>query len=92
MEFILCSAIKRLIPREVDCKYYNNDINRIEIGFRHHDILIRFKWEVSDDAKDQGFLTSHGRFVNREEGYKIALEAGQITEKYDKTLYSEDLY
>ena len=92
MEFILCSAIKRLIPREVDCKYYNNDINRIEIGFRHHDILIRFKWEVSDDAKDQGFFTSHGRFVNREEGYKIALEAGQITEKYDKTLYSEDLY
>ena len=92
MEFILCPAIKRLIPREVDCKYHNNDINRIEIGFRHHDILIRFKWEVSDDAKDQGFLTSHGRFVNREEGYKLALEASQITEKYDKTLYSEDLY
>lgn len=42
----------------------------------------------------QGFLTTKNRFVDREEGAKIALGSGQI-EKLNyssKTLYSEDLY
>ena len=54
----------------------------------------------------QGFITSYGRFVNREEAFPIALESGQITretikvtqgidiEAYDgrKCLYSEDIF
>lgn len=42
----------------------------------------------------QGFITSLGRFVNRKEGAKIALESGQIEKlKYSSSeLYSEDLY
>lgn len=50
------------------------------------------KNEVSRNPDDQGFYTSHGRFVDRREAYKIAFEAGQITEKFDRLLISEDLY
>ena len=78
MEYILCSAIKRIKPRETICNYHQNDIHLIELGFRHHDILIRFRDEVSQDPADQGFYTSKGRFVNRIEAYEIALKAGQI--------------
>lgn len=39
----------------------------------------------------QGFVTSTGRFVDRAEAAKIALEAGQIPEAKD-ALYSEDVW
>ncbi len=39
----------------------------------------------------QGFLTVRGNFVDRKEGAKIALEAGQIKQKTE-ILFSEDLY
>lgn len=92
MEHILCSAIRRLAPRE-KCNYYQNDIHLIEIGYRHHDIFARFKGEVSEKPEDQGFYTSHGRFVDRLEACKIAKESGQIEVDDEKTvLYSEDLY
>lgn len=41
----------------------------------------------------QGFLTSKGNFVDRENGMKIAIAAGQVP--FDNTtsiLYSEDIY
>ena len=106
-EYILCAAIKR-IERKKCNPYYDemNDICDIEIGYRHHDILQRFQGEVSRKSKDQGFYTSEGRFVDREEAAYIALLAGQIdiekcfSIKYVdgsairtlKPLYSEDLY
>ena len=46
----------------------------------------------------QGFYTSFGRFVSREEALQIAKEAGQIEEPgfaklcSSNKLYSEDLY
>ena len=106
-EYILCAAIKR-IERKKCNPYYDemNDICDIEIGYRHHDILQRFQGEVSRKSKDQGFYTSEGRFVDREEAAYIALLAGQIdiekcfsvkhvdgfTIRTLKPLYSEDLY
>lgn len=106
-EYIVCAAIKR-IERKTCNPYYDktNDICDIEIGYRHHDILQRFQGEVSKKSKDQGFYTSEGRFVDREEAAYIALLAGQIdiekcfSVKYVdgsairtlKPLYSEDLY
>ena len=106
-EYILCAAIKRIERK--NCEPYHdgtNDICDIEIGYRHHDILQRFQGEVSRKSKDQGFYTSKGRFVDREEAAYIALLAGQIdiekcfSVKYVddspirtlKPLYSEDLY
>lgn len=100
-EYILCAALRRKSPRVCDCgePYHPgiNDILDIEIGFRHHDIYLRFPDEVSIKLKDQGFYTSHGRFVEREEAMKIAYEAGQISAErafvsIEMTDYTEDNY
>lgn len=92
-ERILCAAIKRINPRP-ETQLRNNDIHLIEIGYRHCDIFHRFRGELSHDPNDQGFYTSKGRFVGREEGYWIAKAAGQIINPHPQegTLYSEDLY
>ena len=45
--------------------------------------------------KEQGFLTSLDRFVNRVEGLEIALETNQVldtTKLRGNRLFSEDLY
>lgn len=98
-EYILCAAIKRIKRRKSIGNPYNegtNDILDIELGYRHHDIYQRFPNELDVSSKAQGFYTSKGRFVDREEGYKIALEAGQLSDNRAsdsiKWLCSEDLY
>lgn len=87
IEYILCAAIKRVTPKE--CTPYNdsNNICNIEIGYRHHDILQRFKGEVSTKQKDQEFYTSKGRFVGRYEAMKIAYEAEQVSFEKAKRMY-----
>jgi len=46
--------------------------------------------------ENQGFITSHNRYVNRHEGYKIAVANNQIwhnlSDKDQMILASEDLY
>lgn len=96
-EYILCAAIKRKEPRPVIRNPYyegQNDILNIELGYRHHDIMIRFYDELEQGPNAQGFYTSKGRFVSREEAYEIADAANQIVESTGGkgTLYSEDLY
>ena len=97
-EYILCAAIKRKTPIDVKIKNYktntlkDDDIYSIEIGRRHNDILARFGKSQLDVIK-QGFYTSWGRFVSREEALQIAKEAGQVSEDIDDSrLFSEDLY
>ena len=102
-EYILCAALKRKVPRNTD-SYHQNDLDQIEIGYRHHDIRNRFGDEVSCSPKDQGFYTSKGRFVGRKEAMEIAFNCGQVhicTALYGddhdgnpifKDLFSEDLY
>lgn len=103
-EYILCAAILRKEPRTDIHPYHDNDICKIEIGYRHHDILQRFMQEVRRDQAAQGFYTSKGRFVNRKDAMIIAMNAGQVENIFDseehltesdsliKDLYSEDLY
>lgn len=95
-EYILCAAVLRKEPRVAEGNPYpdgNNEILNIEIGFRHHDIWQRFYNELkipSNGERDtNGFYTSRGRFVSREEGMKIAYEAGQIEEKKAKWTQEE---
>ena len=97
-EYILCAAIKRKTPIDVKIKNYktntlkDDDIYSIEIGRRHNDIIARFGKSQLDVIK-QGFYTSWGRFVSREEALQIAKEAGQVSEDIDDSrLFSEDLY
>lgn len=60
---------------------------------RHHN-LFALAWPVV--PTEQGFLTSSGRFVDREEGLKIALGSGQPMidhpSRHDRLLFSEDLW
>lgn len=76
-EYILCAAWKRKIPR----KDSNNDIFKIEIGYRHDDIYTRFGDELIPNDNAQGFYTSKGRYVSRTTASKIAFDAGQITKQ-----------
>lgn len=58
---------------------------------RHGDIMRHVTGRVVQ-PESQGFLTSAGRFADRQEAYRIAHRAGQVREKHDRTLYSEDLW
>jgi hypothetical protein len=52
------------------------------------------KLNLTQKHENQGFLTSKGRYVNREEAWVIAEAARQILPhaRHPGTLYSEDLY
>jgi len=87
-EKILCAAI---------CDPEQRDMGGeplIYCGLRHNNIL----WQspaISRKLKHQGFLTSTGRFVDREEAFNIAEAAGQLNDRNrfgNRTLFSEDLY
>lgn len=87
IEKILCAAIRT--PGWYDMA----EKEMIHCGFRHCNIL----WQderISRSPYDQGFLTSRGRFVTREEAAIIAINAKQIEkcEYVDDKLFSEDLY
>lgn len=91
-EWIMCSAVKRTVPRE-ETQLRNNDIHTIELGYRHCDIFHRFRGELDNDPDSQGFYTSKGRYVTRSEGEKIARECGQLTGRLlGGCLTSEDLW
>jgi hypothetical protein len=49
---------------------------------------------ISCEKFIQGFITDDGRFVDREEAFKIAVECNQLLNKKNHlpTLRSEDLY
>ena len=87
-EKIICAAIHN--PEDKDM----SGEPLIYCGLRHANIL----WQselVSRNPYHQGFLTSTGRFVDRTEGLKIALENGQVLDKTEirgDRLFSEDLY
>ena len=103
VEYILCSAIKRKVGRTDNRITYKDDkvkdkfgkiddIYDIELGRRHCDIIARFGAE-NLDLRQQGFYTSWGRFLNREDALSLAIENGQITDHIHKIkLFSEDLY
>jgi len=64
---------------------------------RHHTLLHAFhayNRKTMIKTTDQGFLTSAGRFVGREEAAQMAVAAGQIIKpKFQPTqLFSEDLW
>ena len=88
-ETIICSAVK------VGDKIWR--------GHRHCHAIEAMNDELSYELnrkelckinEEQGFMTSENRFVGREEGIKIAIEAKQITEykSNNQELFSEDLY
>lgn len=97
-EYILCSAIYFNDGNKHIHQPKNIDIGFVVCGRRHHNCLATFKAmgltkpeRVERMDEVQGFITNTDRFVDREEGGKIAFESGQTTE-LKKSLFSEDLY
>lgn len=85
-ERIVCAAIHN--PEDIDMA----GEPLIYCGLRHPNILWQSK-SISRDPYHQGFLTSTGRFVSREEALIIALNNNQVIgEIYGNELYSENLY
>ncbi len=99
-EHILCSAIwvdtgEDWPPRRT---YAYPKTGLLFCGLRHPDCLVTWQaWNqhqvvrVENSPKHQGFLTSTGRFVDREAAAIIAHAAGQISEPL-KRLHSEDMW
>ncbi len=92
MEKIICAAIKV------------NDIDKVFYGHRHshaisamHDGLSweHSRKEIMSMKTIQGFVSSTGRFVERNEAFTIAMKNNQILDQNNtrgNELYSEDLY
>jgi len=65
---------------------------------RHHDVIARIRREAAGTlpvrgGEAQGFVTSTGRYVDRREGGRLALAAGQTqTLGWGPRLFSEDLW
>lgn len=64
---------------------------------RHHDVMYALDedyWKKCMGTEESGFLTSAGRFVDREEGCRIARAAGQIKLKTgpEHILFSECMW
>jgi hypothetical protein len=63
---------------------------------RHNDVIHKYVETtgirpIPHARSTQGFLTSDGRFVTRQEAAKIAALAGQTADRFE-ALYSEDLW
>ena len=99
-EYIIASAIHYDTGR-VHCfqSVYGVKTGYVICGFRHPHIIaiqtINKTWLVNKEMgvtkTEQGFITSHGRYVNREEAATIAYNSGQIKTKLKK-LFSEDVF
>lgn len=87
-EHILCAAISLTL------KEGNAPV--VLAGYRHNNCFsaaIQLGYTGHINADEQGFLTSKGRFVGREEAKLIAERAGQLKQdSVFKKLISEDIY
>lgn len=88
-----CEEYFRRTGEELEAIYHEpwREVFRIATGWRHADILYKWGKEVIDQSDGGGFMTSKGRYVDRKDGAKIAVAAGQC-EPNITYLYSEDLY
>lgn len=100
VEKVLCSAIwyndHQEHPQQA---IYGITEGFVLCGYRHCNIIAILPTNpfassgiVIDCNYTQGFITTKGRFVTREEAYKIVTSTGQATPMLEGTLYSEDLY
>ncbi len=85
-EIVICSGIKLKDGRVLRCHRHGDGMLNA-----HHN-----GWELAEGMEQQGFVTSTGRYVSREEGRKLQDVAGIKSVDKDgyrnNTLFSEDLY
>lgn len=96
-ERIICAAIWFDDGRNYVHQPKNINSGFVIAGMRHHNCFNTVSILTGDTGhhieyeKEQGFLTTHNRFVNRKVAAKIAYDAGQTMIGLGK-LFSEDLY
>ena len=92
MEKIICAAVRFNNKVWMGHRHlYALEAQRDELSF----FMNRQEMDAAQTMRDQGFVTSEGRYVSREEAWEIASNAGQIIDRPYQTpgtLYSEDLY
>lgn len=96
-EYVMCSAIyiddgiKRNDPR---CLPKNKKDGLLICGHRHHNCYGVIHETINDLSKKtiEGFLSSKGNFLTREEAKEMALRIGQIRRTISHKLTSEDLW
>jgi hypothetical protein len=98
-EYILCSAIwyeTGLKPKDPRCLPRNKETGICVCGHRHHNcfgILYELqKGRANLSICTEGFLTSKGNFLDRNEALILAKKTGQIIETEAYILTSEDLW
>lgn len=97
---IICAAVKTTFINNKD-----ETVTVIIPGLRHGDcfeLMQQINIPLRKDRWDeeQGFINHEGKFLNREEALKHALEIGQLSATtkqrklihHENELYSEDLY
>lgn len=105
VERILCAAVyfpnmpDRVTPpdgRGKIARPLNIDCGVVLSGYRHADVIHSYVCATGEkypQSSPQGFLTSHNRFVEREEAMVIAKACGQVHDSHQSDiLFSEDLY
>jgi len=96
-EYILCAALWFDDHQPHVARPSNITYGVVFCGHRHVNVYAQLPWntakrkELNINEIEQGFLTSHNRFVTRCEAAKIALTSGQIPCEC-KSLCSEDIY
>lgn len=76
-EYILCAAV---LKRTSDLLHWSDgDIYDVELGLTHSDIYERHAGGLKEYPGAMGFMTSHGRFVDRWEAMEIAYNCGQVS-------------
>ena len=94
-EYILCAAIHYKKNDNYPNQPRNIENGYVVCGYRHNRciaMIARLEEDCDSSLMRQGFLTSHNRFVDRQESYKIACESGQVRKSEVSYLTSEDLY
>lgn len=102
-EYILCAAIHYDDGTKRVHQPKNIGTGIVVAGRRHHNCIITVAELMGKNWKKdhlpleknsiQGFITSHNRFLNRQEAWTLAIESGQIeADEKENTLFSEDLY
>ena len=97
-EYIVCAAIWYLDEKLHIHQPKNVNAGFVLCGLRHHNCIatakITMDLNTTTFSHIQGFLTSHNRFVDRKEAFKIAKQNKQIIKKHspDDVLLSEDIY
>lgn len=91
-EFIICAAIQIVETGKIFYGHRHDQCNNSLNGELSWNLN---RQEILKLKTEQGFVTSLGRFVDRKEGLKIALENNQVLDLKEvrgDNLYSEDLY